>query len=54
MIYKALDTDPADALTGTIALHWECLRQGASILRVHDTREASQVIRLWEKLRKNS
>ena len=42
MIYKALDTDPADALTGTIALHWECLRQGASILRVHDTREIAQ------------
>ena len=38
MIYKTLDTTPDDALAGTTALHWECLRQGASILRVHDTR----------------
>ena len=54
MIYKMLDTDPADALTGTTALHWECLRQGAAILRVHDTREAVQVVRLWRKFRENS
>ena len=54
MIYKVLDTDPADALTGTTALHWECLRQGAAILRVHDTREAVQVVRLWRKFRENS
>ncbi len=49
MIYKTLDTTPDQALTGTIALHWECLRQGSSILRVHDTREAAQVIRLYEQ-----
>ena len=54
MIYKVLDTDPADARTGTTALHWECLRQGAAILRVHDTREAVQVVRLWRKFRENS
>ena len=41
MIYKTLDTTPDDALAGTTALHWECLRQGASILRVHDTRRKS-------------
>ena len=49
MIYKTLKTTPDQALTGTIALHWECLRQGSSILRVHDTREAAQVIRLYEQ-----
>ncbi|MDD3108696.1 MAG: dihydropteroate synthase [Alistipes sp.] len=49
MIYKTLDTDPAGALAGTTALHWECLRQGASILRVHDTREAMQVIALYRR-----
>ena len=49
MIYKTLDTTPDQALTGTTALHWECLRQGSSILRVHDTREAIQVIRLYEQ-----
>lgn len=51
MIYKTLGTTPDDALTGTTALHWECLRQGASILRVHDTREAVQVIALYERFR---
>ena len=40
MIYKVLDTTPDRALAGTIALGWECLRQGAAILRVHDVREA--------------
>ena len=49
MIYKTLDTTPDDALTGTTALHWECLRQGASILRVHDTREAVQVVALYRQ-----
>lgn len=48
MIYKALDTNQQEALTGTIALHWECLRAGARILRVHDTREAVQTIKLFE------
>ena len=51
MIYKTLGTTPDDALTGTTALHWECLRQGASILRVHDTREAVQVVALYERFR---
>lgn len=49
MIYKTLDTTPDDALAGTTALHWECLRQGASILRVHDTREATQIVALYER-----
>ena len=49
MIYRTLATTPDDALTGTSALHWECLRQGASILRVHDVREAAQVIALWNR-----
>ncbi len=48
MIYRVLEVDPKDALAGTIALQWEALRQGASILRVHDTREAAQIIKLYE------
>lgn len=47
MIYRVLNSTPEDSLTGTTALHWEALRQGASILRVHDTREASDVIKLF-------
>ena len=52
MIYKTLNTTPAEALNGTTALHWECLRQGATILRVHDVREAVQTVRLYEKFEK--
>ncbi|MCD8071645.1 MAG: dihydropteroate synthase [Alistipes sp.] len=47
MIYKALGTTPADALTGTIALGWESLRKGVSILRVHDVKEAVQTVDLF-------
>ncbi len=48
MIYKVLDTTPADALAGTIALGWESLRQGACILRVHDVREAVDSVKIFE------
>lgn len=48
MIYKPLGLTASEALNGTTALHWECLRQGVKILRVHDVREASQTVRLWE------
>lgn len=47
MIYKALGTSPDEALAGTVALDWECLRQGAVILRVHDVREAVESVRLF-------
>lgn len=48
MIYRLLDVAPTDSLAGTVALDWECLRQGASILRVHDVREAVDTVRLFE------
>lgn len=51
MIYKPLGCEPADALAGTVALDWECLRQGAVILRVHDVREASDTVRLFQLFR---
>lgn len=52
MIYKVLGIEPAGALTGTIALNWESLVKGASILRVHDTREAVETVRLYEYYKK--
>ena len=51
MIYKVLDTTPDRALAGTIALGWECLRQGAAILRVHDVREAVDTVRIFKAFR---
>lgn len=53
MIYKLLNTTPAEALNGTTALHLEALRQGAKILRVHDTREAVEVVKIYNQLNKS-
>ncbi|MBT8233228.1 MAG: dihydropteroate synthase [Saprospiraceae bacterium] len=51
MIYKVLKTKSEDALNGTTALHWQALMQGASILRVHDVKEAVQTITLFEHIK---
>jgi dihydropteroate synthase len=48
MIYKPLNISPSDALTGTTALHFEALQRGANILRVHDVKEAKQVVDLFQ------
>lgn len=53
MIYKLLGCAPAEALNGTTALHLEALRQGAKILRVHDTREAVEVVKIYNQLNKS-
>lgn len=50
MITKTLGIESADALNGTTALNMVALQQGASILRVHDVKEAMETIRLFEKL----
>lgn len=47
MIYKPLGVTPEEALYGTTALHWEALRQGAHLLRVHDVRAAVDTVRLF-------
>lgn len=53
MIYNLLGCTPAEALNGTTALHLEALRQGAKILRVHDPREAIEVVKIYNQLNKN-
>lgn len=50
MIYNYLNIKPNDALPGTIALNMFSLQKGASILRVHDVKEANQTIKLYKKL----
>lgn len=54
MIYRVLDTTPENSLAGTTALNWEALRQGATILRVHDTREACDLIKLFNQYTPNN
>jgi len=50
MIYKVLKNGPDMALNGTTALHAWALERGASILRVHDVKEAKECIDLWTAL----
>ena len=50
MIYKILNTSPADALNGTTVLNTIALLKGVNILRVHDVKEASEVIKLVSNL----
>ena len=53
MIYKALGLTAAEALNGTSVLNLVALQQGASILRVHDVKEAKETIQLFQLLRQN-
>ncbi|TDO19686.1 dihydropteroate synthase [Pedobacter duraquae] len=48
MIYQELGTTAADALNGTSVLNTIALLKGASILRVHDVKEAMECIKLVE------
>lgn len=50
MIQKLLNVSAQQALNGTTALHLYALQQGASILRVHDVREAKETIQIFQKL----
>lgn len=46
MLYNLLHTDPAHALNATTAANAIALMHGASILRVHDVKEAVQTVKI--------
>ena len=46
MIYKTLNVSPEETLNGTTVVNTLALLKGASILRVHDVKEASEAIEL--------
>lgn len=48
MIYHRLGITPEQALNGTTVLNTLALHEGASILRVHDVREAVEAVRLFK------
>jgi dihydropteroate synthase len=50
MIHKFLNTKPAEALNGTTVVNTIALLKGANILRVHDVKEASECVRLVQKM----
>jgi len=49
MIYRLFNTSPQESLNGTTALNTMALMKGASILRVHDVREAVECVELYKK-----
>ena len=48
MIYKKLETSAQEALNGTTVLNTKAILNGAKILRVHDVKEAKEVIQLLQ------
>ncbi|WP_018473681.1 dihydropteroate synthase [Echinicola pacifica] len=50
MIYKVLEITPDEALNGTTALNMAALINGASILRVHDVKQALETIKLYKQI----
>ncbi len=51
MIYKTLEIDAVEALNGTTSLNTVALINGASILRVHDVKEAIECVTLVNEMR---
>ena len=54
MVYKLLGTSPEQSLNATTAVNTLALLKGASILRVHDVREAVEAVAVVEKFREES
>lgn len=51
-IYKTLKISPEDSMNGTTVLNTISLLNGASILRVHDVKEAAEAIKLFDAYQK--
>ena len=51
MIYRLLETSPAESLNGTTFLNTIALMKGASILRVHDVKEAVEIVKMYDRIR---
>jgi dihydropteroate synthase len=54
MIWKKLSISPSEALNGTSILNTIALQKGASILRVHDVKEAKELICLFNAVNTES
>lgn len=53
MIYSLLEEKPENVLNGTTCLNTVSILNGANILRVHDVKEAKEVVKLTNFLNKN-
>ena len=50
MINAIIPASIEDRLSGTIAIHLESIRNGASIIRCHDVKEHYQAIKVFEAI----
>ena len=53
MIYKVLNSNAENSLNSTSILNTICLKYGAKILRVHDVKEAKEVIKMINLIEDN-
>lgn len=54
MVWQTLKVTPDNALNGTTVLNTVALQKGASILRVHDVKEASEAVKLVLNLKSST
>lgn len=54
MVWQTLKVTPDNALNGTTVLNTIALQKGASILRVHDVKEASEAVKLVLNLKSST
>jgi len=52
MVFKVLNNTPEESLNGTSVLNTLALQNGASILRVHDVKEANETIQLFSRYKR--
>ncbi|MBP6660510.1 MAG: dihydropteroate synthase [Chitinophagales bacterium] len=50
MLYKLLNTTAENALNATTIANTIALQNGASVLRVHDVKEAMECVKIWKML----
>ena len=54
MIYKSINSNPENSLNSTSVLNTICILKGATILRVHDVKEAKEVIKMINLVKNNN
>jgi dihydropteroate synthase len=52
-IFKTLGITPQEATNGTTFLHFPALEGGSNILRVHDVKQASECVKLFQSVKQN-
>ena len=53
MIYKTLNSSPEESLNSTTILNTICVLKGVKILRVHDVKEAKEIIKMINLIKEN-